>query len=120
MTARSSLETLTELNRNYVRSVAESDVAWFDTHLSADFLNTNPDGTLVDRAGFLAQIARPVTITGVRCEDVDVRLFGDFAVIHARTTYALADGRPGAGRYTDIWARRDGSWLCVAAHVTRG
>jgi len=24
------------------------------------------------------------------------------------------------GRYTDIWARRNGRWLCVAAHVTRG
>jgi hypothetical protein len=40
-------------------------------------------------------------------------------VIHARTSYTLADGREGAGRYTDVWARRDGRWLAVAAHVTR-
>ena len=33
-----------------------------------------------------------------------MRLMGDFAIIHARTTFTLPDGRPGAGRYTDIWA----------------
>ena len=44
---------------------------------------------------------------------------GDFAIIHARTTFTLADGRQGGGRYTDVWARRGGRWLCVSAHVTR-
>ena len=112
---------LAELNENYVRSVAESDVAWFERHLTPDFLNSNPDGTLVDRAGFLLQIARPVTITGLRCEDVRIRILGDTALIHARTVYAKPDGAPGAGRYTDICMRQaDGSWLCAAAHVTRG
>jgi ketosteroid isomerase-like protein len=76
-------------------------------------------GSLVDRAGFLEQTARPVTISRLAAHDVDVRLLGDVAIIHARTTYTLADGRPGTGRYTDVWARRDGRWLAVAAHVTR-
>ncbi len=31
----------------------------------------------------------------------------------------LANGEQGNGRYTDVWARRDGSWLAVSAHVTR-
>jgi ketosteroid isomerase-like protein len=113
-------QTLVDLNENYIRSVQESDVRWFEAHLSADFLNTNPDGSMVDRAGFLAQIAKPVTIRGLRCEDVRVRLEGDVAIVHARTTYARPDGQPGAGRYTDIWARRQGRWICIAAHVTRG
>ena len=25
----------------------------------------------------------------------------------------------GQGRYTDVWTRRNGRWLAVAAHVTR-
>jgi hypothetical protein len=40
---------LQELNRNYIRSVNEADVAWFDATLAADFFNTNPDGTFIDR-----------------------------------------------------------------------
>ena len=36
------LQLLQDLNRNYIRSVQESDVRWFDAHLSEDFLNSNP------------------------------------------------------------------------------
>jgi len=50
--------------------------------------------------------------------DVNIRLMGDFAIIHARTTYDAPDARPGAGRYTDVWARRQGRWLAVSTHVT--
>jgi hypothetical protein len=46
-------------------------------------------------------------------------VLGDVALIHARTTYTKADGQPGAGRYTDVWAQRGGRWMCVAANVTR-
>lgn len=113
------LETLTALNLDYVASVQRSDTKRFDEILSDDFLNTNPDGALVDRAGFLAQIAPKAKITDLTCHDVNIRVMGDFAIIHARTSYTLPDGRPGSGRYTDIWARRDGKWLCVAAHVAR-
>lgn len=114
------VEILERLNKSYVDSVQNSDVRWFDAHLTPDFLNTNPDGTLVDRAGFLERIAKPVGVKGLEPQDVKIRLMGDFAVIHAKTVYRTPDGRAGAGRYTDIWARRDGRWLCVAAHVTRG
>jgi uncharacterized protein DUF4440 len=50
---------------------------------------------------------------------VNVRLMGDFAIIHAQTTFTTRDGRAGRGRYTDVWARRDGRWLAISAHVTR-
>jgi ketosteroid isomerase-like protein len=115
----SDLETLTALNLDYIASVQRSDTARFEEILSDDFLNTNPDGSLVDRAAFLAQIAPKAKISGLACHDVKIRIMGDFAIIHARTSYTLADGRPGAGRYTDIWARRGGKWLCVAAQVAR-
>ena len=117
--ATSDLGTLLALNGDYVDSVQRGDAERFDEILADDFVCSNPDGSLVDRAGFLEQTARPVTISGLAAHDVDVRLLGDVAIIHARTTYTLADGRPGAGRYTDVWARRNGQWFAVAAHVTR-
>jgi ketosteroid isomerase-like protein len=57
---------------------------------------------------------------GLQAEEVCIRIFGDMALIHARTRYRKPDGQPGAGRYTDTWLRRGSRWLCVAAHVTRG
>jgi ketosteroid isomerase-like protein len=114
------LDTLRRLNGNFLLSVETSDVGYFEEALAEDFLNSNPDGSLVDRADFLAQIARPAMIARLEAHDVRIRLLGDVAIIHGRTTYRKSDGRAGAGRYTDVWARRQGRWLCVSAHVTRG
>jgi len=91
----------------------------FGELLAEDFLCTNPDGSLVDRAGFLKQTALPVKISNLEAHDVNVRIMGDFTIIHARTSYTRPDGELGAGRYTDVWARRQGRWLAVSAHVTR-
>ncbi|MEP7116701.1 MAG: nuclear transport factor 2 family protein [Acidobacteriota bacterium] len=107
------------LNDDYVRSVFTSDTARFAQILADDFRNTNPDGTIVDRAGFLAQIARPANLKSLTCQEVEIRLFGDTAIVHAQTVYETSDGRPGAGRYTDVWHKQDGQWRAIAAHVTR-
>ena len=91
--ANPNVAALEQLNRDYIRSVQTSDVRRFDEILAEEFYCSNPDGSLVDRKGFLAQTAR--------------------------TTYTLPDGRAGSGRYTDVWQQRGGRWLTVSAHVTR-
>jgi len=119
VTSASDVEILTSLNRDYIGSVQNGDVRRFEEILAADFRCSNPDGSLLDRTGFLAQTAQPVTISDLAAHDVEIRVFGDIAIIHARTSYTTADGQQGAGRYTDIWARQNGQWRCVSAHVTR-
>jgi len=119
ITSQSDLETLLELNRDYIHAVQAADSRRVGEILADDFLCTNPDGSLVDREGFLQQTAQPVGIAYLQVHDVQVRLMGDVAIIHARTTYMRPDGQAGAGRYTDVWARRQGTWLAVSAHVTR-
>jgi ketosteroid isomerase-like protein len=119
-TTKSDVDILHALNADYIRSVQTSDVTRFDQILADDFVCTNPDGSFIDRANFLKQTARPVTISDLAAHDVLIRVIGDCAVIHARTSYRLSDGKAGAGRYTDVWARRNGQWLAIAAHVTRG
>jgi ketosteroid isomerase-like protein len=116
---KSDHDVLEQLNRDYIDSVQNSDVRRFEQILADDFLCSNPDGSLVDRAAFLKQTARPVTISNLKAEDVVIRIMDDVAIIHARTTYTKPDGSAGGGRYTDVWARQDECWLAVSAHVTR-
>ena len=118
-TTTPDIAELERLNRDYIRSVQTSDVRRFDEILAEEFYCSNPDGSLVDRKAFLEQTARPVTISNLEACDVLIRVIGDVAIIHARTTYTLPDGRAGSGRYTDAWARQNGRWLAVSAHVTR-
>ena len=118
--AATDLETLQALNRDYIDSVQAGDVGRFEKLLAQDFYCSNPDGSLVDRKGFLAQTALPVTISNLRAENVLIRFFGDIAIVHGRTRYGLPDGREAHGRYTDVWARQGNTWKTISAHVTRG
>ncbi len=118
-TMQSDHETLVALNCDYIASVQQSNVQRFEDILADDFLCSNPDGLLLDKAQFLTQTAQPVTISGLVAEDVRIRPLGDIAIIHARTRYRTANGEQRQGRYTDVWARRGAEWLAVSAHVTR-
>ena len=138
MKPQSDHDILTGLNADYINAVQRSDVKRFDEILAADFYCSNPDGSLVDRAAFLRQTAQPVAIKNLCAEDVLIRILssahdlvrepgstsrdhaqGDTAFIHARTAFNRPDGSAGAGRYTDVWMKENGRWLCVSAHVTR-
>jgi len=113
-------DTLVALNRDYIDSVQNCDVKRFDEILAEDFFCSNPDGSIVDRAGFLKQTAQQVTIKGLNGVDVTIRMFDDVAIIHGGTTYTTADGRAARGRYTDVWQKKNGKWRAISAHVTRG
>jgi ketosteroid isomerase-like protein len=116
---KSDLDCLLDLNHDYIRSVQTCDVRRFKEILGDDFLCSQPDGTLQDREAFLNYTAMPVKISNLAAQDVMVRILGDVAIIHAQTTYMTPEGRAGTGRYTDVWARRNGRWMAVCAHVTR-
>ena len=109
------LDTLTALNRDFTASVQKGDVKRFEEILADDFMISSPDGSLHNKAEFLKETAQPVTISGLVAEDVRIRLLGDFAIIHARFNSRFADGKQRRGRYTDNYARRDGTWVAVAA-----
>jgi len=113
------VDALTRLNGLYIQAAMRADAELFDTILADDFLCSQWDGTLVDRAEFLRRTRASSPMPSLDFDDVRIRVLGDVAIVHARTTYALADGRRGTGRYTDVWARRNGDWLAVSAHVTR-
>jgi ketosteroid isomerase-like protein len=118
-TEATDLETLHALNLDYVAAVQGGNVGRFEEILAEEFCCSNPDGTLLDRGEFLSQTAQPVAISKLRAHDVLIRRYGEVAIIHARTTYCLPDGRQANGRYTDVWVRRAGTWKAVSAHVTR-
>ena len=110
---------LLALNQQYIRSVQESDAGWFQEWLADDFRCSLPDGSLIDKPAFLERTARPPTLSALAVHEVMIRLLGDVAIVHARTTFTTFEGRPAGGRYTDVWVRRNGRWVAAAAHVTR-
>lgn len=110
--------TLHRLNADYIRAFVESDTAWYDDHLTADFVCTLADGRRIDRAEFLRRTAEGPGVVNVSYDEVDVHPLGDVALVHGVTHY-VRGGSPVSTRYTDVWRRRGGRWQAVAAQLTR-
>lgn len=112
------VEILKQLNHDYVQSFLNSDAKRYDELIAENFICIEPDGQLYDRAAFLEAAAHPVAVDYFRVEAVEIRVFGDFAQITARTPYKMPSGREGVSRYIDCWIKRDGQWQAVSAQIT--
>jgi ketosteroid isomerase-like protein len=106
------------LNDAYIRAYLDSDVTAFEALLSDTFLVTLNDGRLLGKALFLSLVARPAGVTSHQVEDLRIRVYGDCAIVNATTVFTREDGTAGETRYTDVYARVDGRWRAVAAHLT--
>jgi ketosteroid isomerase-like protein len=118
-TAVTDLELLHDLNQAYLDSVRLGDVERFRELLADDFHCSTPAGELLDKTQFLARTAGPRALARLAGENVKIRILGDVAIIHAATVFTTLAGQEGRGRYTDDWQKRNGTWVCVSAHVTR-
>ena len=109
------LEILEQLNLDYNEADQASDAERFKTLLADDFIVQTP-GVTRDRDEYLEYIAKPRPFKDLALLESRVRILGDVALIHGRTSYTMvADGTEQEALYTDVYAKREGSWVCVAA-----
>jgi len=106
------------LNQDYVTAYLKSDVERYRELLADDFAAILSNGNLVDRATFLEAAAQPAKLGFFELLDVEVRVFGSFAVVRGRTSFRRADGSPGQNRYSNVYALRNGKWVVVWGQVT--
>ena len=64
--------------------------------------------------------AQPVTIANLGSRRRQIRVMDGFAIVMRGPRTRPPTASQESGRYTDVWARRNGTWLAVSAHVTRG
>lgn len=111
-------QAIRELNAGYVRAFMNSDADWYDRHLTADFMCILTNGTVVDRATFLANAGKPHTTLSYDLSELGIRVHGDVALVTALGTWTRKDGSNGRTRYIDVWVRKDGMWKAVSAQLT--
>jgi hypothetical protein len=111
------LRQLRKLNDDYLSSDQTSNVARYEEFLAPEFTASLPDFNIYDRNAFLAMIAKPRPFTDLRCDDVEITLIGDVALVHARMSLKTLAGELKHGRYTDEYLYRDGQWWCIGANV---
>ncbi|MDQ4121354.1 MAG: Rid family detoxifying hydrolase [Acidobacteriota bacterium] len=118
-TANSKIEQeLLKANREYDAAIVANDANALDKILADDFVYTNPDGEVRDKARQLA-FARSGELkfeTGTS-DDVKIRIYGNTAVMTGRFT-AKGQFKDKSmeinERYTAVWIKQNGRWRLVA------
>jgi ketosteroid isomerase-like protein len=112
-----TLGTLLALNADYIRAFAESDVDWYDEHLTPSFVCTLANGRRIGKTEFLERTTGGPNAYDVTFDVVDVNILGDVALVHG-TTHYVRDGAARSTSYTDVWTRDGRRWFAVAAQLT--
>lgn len=97
------------------RDTATLDAIWDDTYIS-----TGPDGHRISKAEELEVVASPdVTFDSLRAENLEVRVYGETAVVlgcsRSRGAYKGADAS-GTYRFTTVFRHGSEGWRAVVSH----
>jgi ketosteroid isomerase-like protein len=116
------LADLRRLDRELVVATYTKDGAWFTKNMSDDYVLITSTGKVKPRAALIAELGTPgLEMQPYEPTEVNVRLFGDTAVITGRIVqkYTYKDDRAEADmRYTDVWVKTAGVWKNVAGHAS--
>jgi len=116
-------QEIRRLEREWFESYVRGDRAAFDLIVADDAVMTYGNGKVGNKSEAIAEIKAPADASySLTSDDVQVRLYGDTAIVTGRVTEkGTFNGRSlnSQSRYTDVWVRRNGRWQVVAAQSTR-
>jgi hypothetical protein len=109
-------QELMKIERSWCSASVKGDAAAIGAILADDYTDVLPTGDVTSKAQALSD-AKTEKQTVCDIDMMQVRVYGDAAVVVGRTTWKSSLGN-GQYRYTDMYIRRDGRWICVASHAS--
>jgi len=117
---------LTRINEQFIRNYLNNDTVAHNKIIHPDkFLIVKSDGSLMNRRDYMLEWSKGYnkeTIPEFQMLEPIVRVFGDMAVITAKTRFKYQkDGKwtIGESRYSDTYIRENGKWRCVHVQLTK-
>lgn len=115
-------DELRRLHKELSVAIWTGDALWFEENLADEYLLINPAGLLQTKRDFISELTTPGTkMEPFDPSEVQIRLFGDMAVITGRMLQHYTVGRIRAEhdrRYTDVFVKKKGRWMLVSGHVS--
>lgn len=111
--------TLEQLNQEYVDAFMNADVDWYRQHLAEDFVCIESDGSVLDKVQFLRNTVKGPDVADYKLHEVEVRVYGDAALVRATGVWTRRDGSMGMSRYIDVYVKERAEWKTVSAQITR-
>ncbi len=114
---RASVEAyIRESESQWAESVASGDTKAIERILADDFIGTDPEGNLYNKATMIAETKdAPKYFVSNHLDQVKIRFFGNTAVAQGSESWERRNGERGRFVWTDTWILRNGRWQIVAA-----
>lgn len=110
------------LNEAWIHSYQTKDTATVASIWADDFFLINPAGKRMYKRDGIKAMSNPAThfLSSV-VDTAEVKVVGNLGYIHARASFVSADNTgkqtKGITDYLDVYEKRKGRWVCIAAHV---
>ncbi|MGH6742037.1 MAG: nuclear transport factor 2 family protein [Bradyrhizobium sp.] len=116
-------ETVIALDKKRMTAMAEKDIATLNELIADDLVYTHSSARLDTKQSLIGNMESGSTVyTSVVPSDVKAQDLGDTVVLTGSCRISVnAGGRPNSFgvRFTDVYARRGGSWQMVTWQSTR-
>ena len=115
--AMATAQEIMRLEEAWGRALSARDTAFFRQTLADDFVGTGGAGTR-SKAMVIEELSRGAGRVPVpRLDDIQVRLFGEVAIVTGIAVYQGVPGIPESRtRFTEVWVKRAGRWQAVHGH----
>jgi hypothetical protein len=119
--AQNPEQELKRLENEWLNSYLRGDKNTFDRIVADDFTRTDESGKFATKTQEKEIVRAPPASVKVSLtnEDMQVRLYGETAVVTGRIVCKVQDSLNFQSRFTDTFVRRKRRWQIVARHYSR-
>ena len=115
------VDSLKALNAMFIHGSMTRDTAKLKRIFAPDFVLINPAGQRRTGRDVLSGFVTGPHFLSSEVDTVEIRLYGTIGLVHARAVFTYEDkGKQTSGKtdYLDVYEKRKGRWVAIAAHVT--
>ena len=123
-TAATDMARLSVLNAQFIKNFLNQDAEAHNEIIHEDFVCIESNGAIVSREVYLENWATDLDNSGYTSftyQDEWIRIFGDMALVRAKTVYTCEENgqtKEGYTIYTDTYRKENDQWKCVQVQIT--
>ncbi|MGE7777668.1 nuclear transport factor 2 family protein [Chitinophaga sp. NPDC101104] len=110
-------------NADWIQAYPEKDTTVIKRIAADDLVMITSNGTRLSKKELIRNVAKPAApITSATIDNVDITVKGNIGIVVAQVEFIMVvNGKETTvkNNYMDIYEKRDGQWVAIAAHVTR-
>ena len=113
---------VTALENAWNQAEIKADASGLNLLLGDEFVYTDVDGSLKNRAQWLADVQKEsLHYEQLGNQDQVVHIYGNTAIVtgvYRERVHLKGKSVVRRGRFTDTWMKQNGAWKCVASQAT--